>query len=163
MTTMQIDPQNQSDATDLVYTFAKWLPFAVAAALASIFYHLGDACKERNWKQRSIALLISGCAGAVIGPTASIVAHHFAPDSPCDFHLAIGFGAAAMGPQGLFMFIRRLKELLIVKLSDRQDIDQCRQQMSAEERAKHADNCPFEEDRCDGACMQCPHRKEQQD
>ena len=32
--------------------------------------------------------------------------------------------------------------------------------MTPEERARHADTCVFTPDRCGGACMHCPHREQ---
>ena len=152
------DPQNTNDANGMICTLFKWLPYAIAAAIGSMLYHIGDACRERTWMQRLTTLLVSGCTGAFLGPLAAIVAHDALPEKACELHLAIGFAAAAAGPQGLWMLLRWRSKKSIVELGNPMDIASCKEGMSAEERARHADSCPFDVDRCGGACMSCEHR-----
>ncbi len=152
------DPQNTNDTGNILCLFLKWFPYAIAAAIGGILYHIGDACRERTWIQRLTTILVSGCTGAFIGPLAAIAAHDYLPDKSCELHLAIGFAAAAAGPQGAWVLLRLFKKRSIVELGNPLDIASYKEGMSAEERARHADSCPFDPDRCGGACMSCEHR-----
>ena len=136
------------------------LPVALLCFCLGVINHIGDACKERNWLQRLTVLIISGFVGMACGPMATVLAHELLPDHSDIFHMVIGCAVASMGPQATLMWLKKIRKLTTLNLGDPNDINDCRLTLSPEERARHADSCPFEPDRCGGACMSCPHRKE---
>ena len=135
------------------------LPVALLCFCLGVVNHIADACKERNWLQRLTVLLVSGFVGMACGPMVTILAHEFLPDHSHIFHMTIGCAVASMGPQAALMWLKRIRKLTTVNLGDATDIDDCKQHMSPEQRARHADSCPFESDRYGGKCLSCPHKQ----
>ena len=161
---MQIDPQQTPDIGAVKETAYRWAYIAGLGGLFGLLWHVADAFKERTWTQRLIALLCSTCAGAAAGPTviilATAVAAYFGFALSLDTKLAIGCVGAGMGSKLLDIGITFIKGWSKANLRKPADIEECRRGMSPEERAIHADTCVFTPDRCGGACMHCPHRKE---
>lgn len=160
---MQIDPQlphNTPDAATFWDLFKSLVPVIVLNFLMGTFLHVQDAFKERTWKGRLIVLTIYASAAAGIGPMVMVGVHEFFPDHSHMSHMMAGCAVGAICPQLFASWFRRKAKQFIINLDDPKDIDSCRQGMSPEERARHADACPFTPDRCGGACMQCPHREE---
>ena len=138
-------------------------PLAGLCAILGALYHLSDACKERNWVQRFTVIVVAGAGGAVAGPIATMFAHELLPTWSHLAHMAIGCAIGSMGPQAALVLARKVRKMTTLDLGDPGDIGDCKQLMTPEERARHADTCPFESDRYEGWCMQCPHRKERND
>lgn len=164
---MQLDPQQppQIDPDALKNSALRLAQIAGLGGFFGLLWHLADAFKQRNWTQRMIVLLSAACIGAVAGPTLIILASWIASYYggivlPTDVKLAIGCVAAGMGSSLLDMAIATLKRWQRVRLDDPEDIDSYRQNMSPEQRARHADTCVFSPDRCGGACLKCPHRSQ---
>lgn len=161
---MQIDPQltpQQTPDADTFWAMIKnVLPVVVVAACTGALYHIKDALKERTWKARWAVILVSASTGAALGPIAVSLAHEYLPNLSHMAHLAIGCFAGAACPRLVESGLCKLFGLDRVNLRDRNDINDCRMTMTPEERAHHADTCPFEPDRCGGKCLQCPHRQE---
>lgn len=164
---MQIDPQltppELPDPGKIKEVWHRWLMLGMFGAIVGILAHVQDACKERTWKQRLTVLLTSGCMGYIAMPIGTVLAPMFKPDISIDAQMAIGCVFSAMGGALLPMANRWLIKASPIKLDDRNDIDDCKQHMTPEERAQHADSCPFEPDRYEGRCMQCPHRKQHEE
>lgn len=160
---MQLDPQLTPQQSPNAETFWEmiWnvLPVVVAAACTGALYHIRDALKERTWKARWAVILVSASTGAALGPIAVSLAHEYLPELSHMTHLAIGCFIGAACPRLAETGLCKLMGLDRVNLKDSKDIDDCKQLMTPEERARHADTCPFESDRYEGRCMQCPHRK----
>ena len=162
---MQIDPQmtpQQPPDADTVWGMLKSaLPIVVVTTCTGILYHIRDALKERTWKARWAVILVSASTGAALGPLAVSLLHQYMPDASCMVHLSLGcfFGAAC--PRWFETQLCKLLGLTRINLGRPEDINECRMNMTPEERARHADSCVFTPDRCGGACMSCPHRKEQ--
>lgn len=153
--------EQQSSGMGDFWAYMKTLaPLAGLCTLLGMLYHLSDACKERNWIQRLTVIVVAGAGGAVAGPLATIFAHELLPNYSHLCHMAIGCSIGSMGPQAALMLARKVRKLTLLNLGDANDINDCRLTLSPEERARHADACPFTPDRCGGACMQCPHREE---
>lgn len=162
---MQIDPQQTPDIEAVKQAAYKWGVIAGMGGLFGLLWHVADAFKERTWTQRLVALLCSTCAGAVAGPVAIILAtavsaYFFGLALSLDTKLAIGCVGAGMGSKLLDIWITVAKNWSKTNLSKPEEIEECRQHMTPEQRARHADTCVFTPDRCGGACMHCPHRKE---
>ena len=164
---MQIDPQQTPDIGAVKETAYRWAYIAGLGGLFGLLWHVADAFKERTWTQRFIALLCSSCAGAVAGPTAMIlftaVAAHWGLALSLDTKLAIGCVFAGMGSKLLDIGITILKNWSKTNLRKPEDIKEYYNDMTPEERARHADTCVFTADRCGGACMHCPHRKHKEE
>ena len=139
------------------------LPVALLCFCLGVVNHIADACKERNWLQRLTVLLVSGFVGMACGPMVTILAHEFLPDHSHIFHMTIGCAVASMGPQAALMWLKRIRKLTTVNLGDATDIDDCKQHMSPEQRARHADSCPFESDRYGGKCLSCPNKQHKEE
>lgn len=155
---MSLDSQTPDAGT--FWAFIKsLLPVALLCFCLGVIYHVADACRERTWLQRLTVLAVSGCVGMALGPIVMILAHEFLPDHSHIFHMVLGCSVASMGPQAALMFLKKIRKLTTLNLGDANDIDDCKQLMTPEERARHADTCPFESDRYEGRCMSCPHRK----
>ena len=150
--------QQTSDMGDFWAYMKTLAPLAGLCTRLGMPYHLSDACKERNWIQRITVIVVAGAGGAVAGPLATIFAHELLPDWSHLAHMAIGCGIGSMGPQAALVIARKVRKMTTLDLGDANDIDDCKQLMTPEERARHADTCPFESDRYEGRCMSCPHR-----
>lgn len=155
----QLTPQQPPDADSLWDMIVSALPVVLVSMCTAALYHIKDALKERSWKARWAVILVSASTGAALGPIAVSFAHQYMTDVSCTVHLAMGCFVGAACPRWLESRMCKLLGLDRVNLKDSNDIDECRQTMTPEERAHHADTCPFEPDRCGGACMHCPHRK----
>ena len=159
----QLTPQQPPDADSIWEMFKSALPVVFVSMCAATLYHIQDALKERTWRARLAVILVSASTGAVIGPIGVSFAHEYFPNYSHMSHLAFGcfFGAAC--PQALRIALCKLFGISHTNLNDPNDIDDCKQLMTPEERARHADSCPFEPDRYGGACMHCPHRKHKEE
>lgn len=161
---MQIDPMQTPDPEAVKQTAYRWAVIAGMGGFFGLLWHAADVFKERTWTQRFIALICSTCAGAAAGPSAIIlcttVAAYFGFALSLDTKLAIGCVFAGMGSKVLDIGITFLKNWSKANLAKPEDIADCRQRMTPEQRARHADTCVFTPDRCKGHCMQCPHRQE---
>lgn len=161
---MQIDPQQTPDIEAVKQAATKWGLVASMGAFFGLLWHVADAFKERTWTQRLIALMCSSCAGAVAGPSAIILvtaaAAYFGVALSLDTRLAIGCIGAGLGSKLLDTGITILKGWSKTNLRKPEDIKEYYNDMTPEERARHADTCVFTPDRCGGACMHCPHREE---
>ena len=160
---MQVDPQlphNTPDAATFWELFKSLLPPIVLSFLMGTLLHVQDAFKERTWKGRLIVLTIYASTAAAVGPMAMVGVHELFPNHSHMSHMMAGCAVGAICPQLFVSWFRRKAKQVIINLGDPNDVDSCRQGMTPEERARHADACPFTPDRCGGACMSCPHRKE---
>lgn len=161
---MQIDPQQTPDIGAVKETAYRWAYIAGLGGLFGLLWHVADAFKERTWTQRLVALLCSTCAGTVAGPSGIILvtaaAAYFGLALSLDTKLAIGCVFAGLGSKLLDIGITIIKGWSKANLRKPEDIEECRETMTPEQRAIHADTCVFTPDRCGGACMHCPHRKE---
>ena len=159
---MQIDPQltpQQTPDADTFWAMIKnILPVIVVAACTGALYHIKDALKERTWKARWAVILVSATTGATLGPLAVTLAHEYLPGLSHMTHLIIGCFMGAACPRLVESGLCKLFGLDRVNLKDSKDIDDCKQLMTPEERAQHADSCPFESDRYGGKCLSCSHR-----
>ena len=160
---MQIDPSQTPDIEAVKETATRWASIAGLGGLFGLLWHVADAFKERTWTQRLVALLCSTCVGAVAGPSGIILvtaaAAYFGLALSLDTKLAIGCVSAGFGSKLLDIGITILKGWSKANLRKPEDIEECRETMTPEQRAIHADTCVFTPDRCGGACMQCPHRQ----
>lgn len=157
---MQVDPQlphNTPDAATFWELFKSLLPPIVLNFLMGMLLHVRDAFKERTWKGILIVLTIYASAAAAVGPMVMVGAHELFPNHSHMSHMMAGCAVGAICPQLFASWFRRKAKQFIINLDDPNDIDSCRQGMTPEERARHANTCPFESDRYEGRCMQCPH------
>lgn len=136
------------------------LPVVLVSMCTAALYHIKDALKERTWKARWTVILVSASTGAALGPIAVSLAHEYMPGVSCMVHLSMGCFIGAACPRWLESRMCKLLGLDRVNMKDSNDIDDCKQHMTPEERAHHADTCPFEPDRYGGKCLHCPHREE---
>lgn len=155
----QIEPQTPQDADNIISIIKAGLPLGFMGLVVGILWHIAEVCHERSWQQRLAVILVSGCFGAVLGPTAFHLMPLVLPHASPSVCMAVSCMIAAMGPQGLAMLLRALKGCSIVSLKSPEDIEQERERLSPKERAAHADNCPFARDRYMGACINCPHSR----
>lgn len=155
----QFQPQNTHDADSIIAVFKAGLPLGFLGLVVGVIWHIAEVCHERTWGQRAAVILTSGAFGLVIGPIAFHLVPLFLPDATLSTSMAICCLVAAMGPQGMTMLLRFLKGCSIVTLKSPEDIEEERKRLTPEERAIHADNCPFEKDRYAGACITCPCSK----
>ena len=155
----QLTPQQPPSADSLWDMIVAAMPVVLVSMCTAALYHIKDALKERTWKARWAVILVSASTGAALGPIAVSLAHEYLPGLSHMTHLAIGcfFGAAC--PRYFEGRMCKLLGLDRINLRDSKDIDDCKQLMTPEERAQHADTCPFEPDRYGGRCLQCPHRQ----
>ena len=164
---MQLDPQltppELPDPEKVKDMMHRWMLWGILGFFVGILAHVQDACRERTWKQRLTVLLTSGCMGYVAMPIATVLVPMFKPDISFDAQMAIGCVCSAMGGALLPMLNRWLIKAFTIKMGDPNDIDDCKQLMTPEERARHADSCPFEPDRYEGRCLQCPHRQHKEE
>lgn len=159
----QLTPQQPPDADSIWEMFKSALPVVFVSMCAATLYHIQDALKERTWRARLAVILVSASTGAVIGPIGVSFAHEYFPSYSHMSHLAFGCFLGAACPQALRIALCKLFGISHTNLNDPNDIDDCKQLMTPEERARHADTCPFEPDRYEGRCMQCPHRKQHEE
>ena len=159
----QLTPQQPPSADSLWDMIVAAMPVVLVSMCTAALYHIKDALKERTWKARWAVILVSASTGAALGPIAVSLAHEYMPGVSCMVHLSMGCFIGAACPRWLESRMCKLLGLDRVNMKDSNDIDDCKQHMTPEERAHHADTCPFEPDRYEGRCMQCPHRKERND
>lgn len=159
----QLTPQQPPDAHSLWDMIESALPVVLVTMCTAALYHIKDALRERTWKARWAVILVSASTGAALGPIVVTLAHQYMTGVSCTVHLAIGCFLGAAGPRGVESIMCKWLGLDRINLRDRNDIDDCKQHMTPEERARHADSCPFEPDRYEGRCMQCPHRKQHEE
>ncbi len=159
----QLTPQQPPNADSLWDMIVSALPVVFVSMCTATLYHIKDALKERSWKARWAVILVSASTGAAIGPIAVSIAHEYLPNLSHMTHLAIGcfFGAAC--PRWFEGWVCKLFGLDRVNLRDSNDIDDCKQHMSPEQRARHADSCPFEPDRYGGKCLSCPNKQHKEE
>ena len=158
----QLTPQQPPDADSLWDMIVSALPVVLVSMCTATLYHIKDALKERSWKARWAVILVSASTGAALGPIAVSLAHEYLPGVSCMVHLSIGCFIGTVCPRYFETKFCEWAGLTRVNLRDSKDIDDCKQLMTPEERARHADTCPFESDRYEGRCMQCPHRQHRQ-
>ena len=159
----QLTPQQPPSADSLWDMIVAAMPVVLVSMCTAALYHIKDALKERTWKARWAVILVSASTGAALGPIAVSLAHEYLPGVSCMVHLSIGCFIGTVCPRYFETKFCEWAGLTRVNLKDRNDIDDCKQLMTPEERARHADSCPFEPDRYGGRCLQCPHRKQHEE
>ena len=159
----QMTPQQPPSADSLWDMIVAAMPVVLVSMCTAALYHIKDALKERTWKARWTVILVSASTGAALGPIAVSLAHEYMPGVSCMVHLSMGCFIGAACPRWLESRMCKLLGLDRVNMKDSNDIDDCKQHMTPEECAQHADSCPFEPDRYGGACMHCPHRKHKEE
>lgn len=159
----QMTPQQPPDAGSIWKMIENVLPVVLVSMCTAALYHIKDALKERTWKARWTVILVSASTGAALGPIAVSLAHEYMPGVSCMVHLSMGCFIGAACPRWLESRMCKLLGLDRINMKDSNDIDDCKQHMTPEERAHHADSCPFEPDRYEGRCMQCPHRQHKEE
>ena len=156
----QLTPQQPPSADSLWDMIVAAMPVVLVSMCTAALYHIKDALKERTWKARWAVILVSASTGAALGPIVVSLAHEYMPGVSCMVHLSMGCFIGAACPRWLESRMCKLLGLDRVNMKDSNDIDDCKQHMTPEECAQHADSCPFEPDRYGGRCLQCPHRKQ---
>ena len=156
----QLTPQQPPDAKGLWDMIESALPVVLVTMCTAALYHIKDALKERTWKARWAIILVSASTGAAIGPIAVSLLHQYMPEVSCMVHLSLGCFIGTVCPRWFEARLCKWLGYKRINLGNPGDINECRMTMTPEERAQHADSCVFTPDRCGGACMSCPHRKE---
>lgn len=159
----QLTPQQPPDANSLWDMIVRALPVVFVTMCTAALYHIKDALKERTWKARWTVILVSASTGAALGPIAVSLLHQYMPDVSCMVHLSLGCFIGTVCPRYFESKLCEKLGLTKTNLRDRNDLNECRMTLTPEERARHADSCPFEPDRYEGRCLQCPHRKQHEE
>lgn len=131
---------------------------AGAIALASAFHQLKRGYKQRTLGQKAATVFLNAVLTTSLAVGCVLLLPLAMPDVTPEMQVAGAVVLAGLGGETVKQWILKRLGLSVVDLMNPDDINDIRKTMTPEERAHHADTCPFEPDRCGGKCMQCPHR-----